>query len=182
MLVKGYHGTTSRAKNIKNGSDFEIDRNKRPKWLGPGVYFFQDGPNHAMQWAKFLSNLRKEPPLVFEAEIDLTDCLDFLDTANWPAFRTFLFTAEQPLTLQIGPNGLFQNPMPKSIGLNHEDDFYLRRFITQLERYRRVKCVRSAFIEGKPLHQNSWLFDEAHVAICVRFPEAIRNIREVRLP
>ncbi len=180
MIVTAYHGTTTRAAHIVNGTEFDSDRNTRPKWLGDGIYFFQDAPNHARQWAETLSQIRGEAPIVFQADIDLTESLDFLDTTHWDYFKIYLKHAKPAPTAQVGPNVITSSqPRPKFLGWNFEDHHHIHQFIALIEDRRRINAVRCPFIEGNQLYANSWFFDEAHVSICVKRTHIISNLTQI---
>ena len=54
---------------------FRISRNAYD-WLGDGVYFFQDAPNRAREWA---AQRYGSDGVVIRSVIRLDDCLDLLD-------------------------------------------------------------------------------------------------------
>jgi hypothetical protein len=73
--VYGYHGTsqTKAASILKNGflaSDNDYN------WLGTGIYFFQDAPMRAKQWA---IEQHPQEPAVICARIQLDNCIDLFD-------------------------------------------------------------------------------------------------------
>ncbi|WP_295620376.1 hypothetical protein [Chamaesiphon sp. GL140_3_metabinner_50] len=72
--VYAYHGTsqTKAASILKNGflaSDNDYD------WLGTGIYFFQDAPMRAKQWA---TEQHPQEPSVICARIQLDNCVDLI--------------------------------------------------------------------------------------------------------
>ncbi len=78
--VYGYHGTSqSKAASIlQNGflaSDNDYD------WLGTGIYFFQDAPLRAKQWA---TEQHPQEPAVICARIQLDSCIDLFDVKCFP--------------------------------------------------------------------------------------------------
>jgi hypothetical protein len=89
LPARGYHGTTlEAATNIVNNKDFEREE-REWHWLGQGVYFWQDAPLRAWEWAQHkageeTANGRPVEPAVVSAVIDLKECLDFLDIRFWP--------------------------------------------------------------------------------------------------
>ena len=86
LLVYGYHGTNQEnaAKILADG--FSSSRNLYD-WLGDGVYFFQDAPQRAQEWA--IDNY-PATPAVIGAEILLSDCIDLLDTV-WPSVMSEMY-------------------------------------------------------------------------------------------
>src|SRR5438046_8247688 len=75
LRVNGYHGTTSDAAVSILRDGFRISRNEYD-WLGDGVYFFQDAPARAREWAR---DRWGDQAAVVGARIRLEDCMDLLD-------------------------------------------------------------------------------------------------------
>ncbi len=75
MRAIGFHGTSAEAAQRILSAGFEISRNEYD-WLGDGAYFFQDAPARALEWARQRFG---DDAAVVGAEIDLEDCIDFLD-------------------------------------------------------------------------------------------------------
>jgi len=184
MKVIAYHGTTAaRAASIEKDG-FE-DKAKRPRWLGPGVYFFQEAFRHASIWASQIGHVRNDRPIVFAAEIDLSEAVDLIDAGYWDLFKAVVATASPPAQKQIGPEALFRvlgEEETHQLGWNYEDHYYVGLFAEKIAENRPVRAIRAAFVEGKPLHQRSWLLDQAHVQICVRDPKIVSNLRRVSSP
>jgi len=76
LVVRGFHGTSQALAESVLATGFHISQNEYD-WLGDGIYFFQDAPQRARQWAekKYASS-----PAVLSADITLEDCIDLLDT------------------------------------------------------------------------------------------------------
>lgn len=179
MEAIGYHGTTSdRGESIQQDG-LRPGRGRRPRWLGTGVYFFQDGLKHAENWARFLCTIRpNEKPIVISASIDLSNGLDLADASYWSQIRDLVRIATPPDQKQIDVSGLLSIPPPPNLGINHEDSYYMSLFAAKLQSEgHSVKTIRAAFIEGSPIFPSSWLFDQSHIQICVRDPSAISNIK-----
>jgi hypothetical protein len=77
----GYHGTSNAAAQVVLRDGFRVSRNVYD-WLGDGVYFFQDAPNRAREWA---AQRYGSDGVVIRSIIRLDDCLDLLDI-EWNAF------------------------------------------------------------------------------------------------
>ena len=71
----GYHGTSRRAARVVLRDGFRTSRNEYD-WLGDGVYFFQDAPNRAREWA---AQRYGSDGVVIRSIIRLDDCMDLLD-------------------------------------------------------------------------------------------------------
>src|SRR5688572_21242565 len=87
--IIGYHGTDAVvAENVLLGKEkLEYSRNKHD-WLGEGIYFWEHGPDRAMEWAHWRIHGRGgtgskiKIPAVIGAVINLGTCFDLLDTKN----------------------------------------------------------------------------------------------------
>jgi hypothetical protein len=67
IQVFGYHGTSRQKANAILSQGFRVSDNDYD-WLGEGVYFFQDAPYRAMQWA---TQQHPQNPAVIRAVIQL---------------------------------------------------------------------------------------------------------------
>lgn len=52
LKIYGYHGTNMDIASAILDTGFKISSNDYD-WLGTGIYFFQDAPLRAFQWANF---------------------------------------------------------------------------------------------------------------------------------
>lgn len=91
MRVFGYHGTFEEAAKAMCQNEFKLKYGDH-HWLGNGLYFFQDAPYRALEWAKnnvpeVTSGLSK--PAVICAVIDLKpgEFIDFLDIRWFPIIK-----------------------------------------------------------------------------------------------
>src|SRR3954449_1610301 len=74
--VIAYHGTTvENATRIIAEGRFQLSANDYD-WLGDGIYFFQDAPNRAWEWAR---HRHGADGVVIGSLIRRDDCLDLLD-------------------------------------------------------------------------------------------------------
>jgi hypothetical protein len=159
VRVYGYHGTTIQAATSILREGFRFSRNEYD-WLGDGIYFFQDAPTRAWEWA---TTHYGGEAAVLGALIRLEDCMDLLDiqwapvlTAAYDAFLTQLKRVQLPLPRQTsGAHRLDRAVINYAIGILAEQEIVIR-------------TVRGAFSEGSPVFPHSALFDRAHVQIAVR--------------
>lgn len=165
--VRGFHGTTSSKQASILTEGFELSRNPYD-WLGDGIYFFQDAPRRAWQWA---TEHHGPEAAVLGASIRVEDFMDLLDvgwareiTAFYDAFVAHLKAAGRPLPVQQG-------------GAHRLDRQVLNYAVGVLEqRGLIVRAVRAPFVEGSRIFPNSGLFDQAHVQIAVRDPSIIEDV------
>lgn len=167
--VYGYHGTsqTKAISILENGflaSDNDYD------WLGTGIYFFQDAPIRAKQWA-----IEQHPnePAVICARIQLDNCIDLFDIKWFPILENIynLFddqyrSANRPLPKQ--------NP---SRSKAHRLDCAFFNFASQLlsDREQTVACIRAVFVEGESLFPDSAIFNLAHAQIVIKNSALIKE-------
>lgn len=158
-LARGYHGTSVLAAEAILSDGFSVSRNDYD-WLGDGVYFFQDAPRRAWEWAV---SLHGEQAAVLESYIHLKGCMDLLDI-SW--FHQ-LTVAYDSFLAHMKAAGM---SLPKQTSGAHRLDRYVINYLTGLLADHRVivRCVRAAFIEGEPVYPQSALYNLAHVQIAVR--------------
>jgi hypothetical protein len=163
-MAIGYHGTSVEAAQRILSGRFEPSRNEYD-WLGDGTYFFEGAPARAFDWAR--ERFRAEPAVI-GAEIDLSGCIDPLDT-RWNAV---IRVAYDGLLATLAGERL---PVPRqATGAHRLDRAVINHAAGLLEKTGMpVRSVRASFREGDPLYPGSALYDRAHVQICVRDPSAI---------
>ncbi len=166
--VVGYHGceglfshrlVTGRVNHL----DWKASQNNYD-WLGQGIYFWEDAPGRAWQWAR---QQYRGKAAVVAAEIRLGRCLDLADTA----FAELLRESFEGTVNWYRQNGW---DLPKNEG----KEFKLRRLdrvvIDRLTRatdkpngahYQTVRCP---FEEGDPVYPGAMIRSQSHIQIAVR--------------
>ena len=168
-VVSGYHGTSSGAAERILGEGFQISRNTYD-WLGDGVYFFQDAPHRAWEWA---SQRHGSDGAVLRAEIRTVDCMDLLD-GRWNQVISDTYDSYLKNLRDSG------RTMPTQSGGAHRLDREVINYTVGVlnESGIRIACVRAAFAEGRPVYPDSAIYDRAHIQIAVRdIAACIRGIR-----
>ena len=142
---------------------FQISQNPYD-WLGDGVYFFQDAPARAWEWAV---RQHRDEAAVLRANIRLVDCMDLLD----PDWISIISDTYDSFMENLSTSGLMR---PTQSEVNHRLDREVINYTIGVlgERGFRVACVRAAFREGRPVYPDSAIYDRAHVQIAVRDVEA----------
>jgi hypothetical protein len=171
-----YHGTTSDRLNLILNNNF-TNSIRKASWLGYGTYFFYDAPGHASNWAESVAIRRQASnptvkPVVIEAEIDLGNCLNLLDSLYWPLVAASYASVPASVTqLAFGVAG------PQA-GFNYRDCAALNAIISAfIINGTPLDTIVAAFAEGTPIGPGSYLFDKSAVAICVQHPGLIRILR-----
>ena len=181
--VIAYHGCDeSVAGSLLAGGSFERSKNKYD-WLGEGIYFWEFGPERALEWAGEIHRRRPErirKPAVVGAVLQLGTCFDLLDTRFttyladvFPQMKAAFAQAEVdlPVNKNSGSDG-------KDLVLRFRDCAVLNWAIPKLEQERGLHfhTVRCAFIEGGPAFEGAAINAKSHIQIAVRDPAAIVGV------
>lgn len=177
--VVGYHGCSRALRNkilleegTLNASLNDYD------WLGHGIYFWEHGPERAIDWAREQSGRGKiSDPVALGAHIQLGNCFDLLDIRY-----------TRILTESYGNYVRAMELSGKSIPVNQplhagDSDHLLRRLDCAminwtLERAEKAglgpwDTVRGVFQEGGPAFPGSSVLAKSHIQIAVRNPACI---------
>jgi len=181
-LVIGYHGCDrSFAQDVLlNDTPLRLSNN-RYDWLGVGIYFWEHGPQRALDWANEQAASPRSSitdPFVLGAYIKLGRCFDLLDTS-----MTEQLTDAFPLWKQALVSQGKQLPVNKpgrgstsDILLRYRDCAVLNWYMTLLDNQHGrtyYQTVRGAFVEGSPAFDGSAIHAKTHVRIAVRDPNCI---------
>jgi hypothetical protein len=166
--IVGHHGTSRQVAETVLSEGFRASQNSYD-WLGDGVYFWQDAPLRAMEWA--ISTFGHDA-VVIEATIEVRDFINLLDI-EWMSWLTDVH--DQYLD-ELKKSG---QPLPVQTDRAHRLDRAVINFgVSILETSGlRVRGVIGAFREGRPVFTNSALYSHSHVQIAVRDLSLITNCR-----
>lgn len=164
LTVIGFHGTSgSVAEEIFSGrSELKVSAHEW-EWLGDGVYFWENAPARALQWA---IDRKKENPTVIGAIIQVGHCLNLMDkSSNFPIAQAFKKC--KSLFEEIGIK------MPDNNGKFHNRDSIVINSLHVLADHDKhpYDTVRAAYIEGDPLFEGTEIRSDTHIQICVRDPK-----------
>jgi len=181
-LILGFHGCDeSVAHAVLNGHSFLKTSSNNYDWLGHGIYFWENSPSRAYEYADFL---RKHPkrslgiitkPAVIGAVIDLGTCLDLLDYQNLQLLKiAYQFVSAQK-----------KNSIPQNKAINNSGDILLKELDCRvIETVHALKeeasqssfdSVRGVFFEGEEIYPNASFRVKDHIQICVRNPNCIKG-------
>lgn len=179
-LILGFHGTDESIVNdiLLGNNDLKPSKNSYD-WLGNGIYFWDNSPSRALEWAISQSKNPKsdiKSPAVVGAIIDLGYCLDLLDYKNSQLLiqgHRFLCNIVEDSKIEL----------PKNTGTS--SDLLLRNLdcavIESLHQFNKATkekpfdSVRGVFWEGKPLYDNGFFMEKNHIQICVRDVNCIKG-------
>jgi len=162
--IIAYHGCDESVREavLSKGTPLDESANK-DDWLGRGSYFWEYGPQRALEWAKEQGH---KNPAVLGVMMHLGNCFDLLDTRNtdwlrklFPAFQK----ARQAEGVPVPENDLKQ-------GRHFRDCAVIDWAIDALEKQpgRHYHTVRGVFQEGKAAFAGSAIRRQSHIQIAVR--------------
>jgi len=162
---------------ILNGEDDLIASDNVWDWLGPGIYFWEQNPGRALEYAiecaagHQKNKTRIKTPFVIGAVIELGNCLNLLE----PVSIDIVKNAHDRLIEDFKKTG---RPIPANKDAVRKLDCSVIRYVHQSREEKGslpYDTVRSAFNEGSPIYPNSNFYDRLHIEICVRNPSLIKG-------
>jgi hypothetical protein len=164
--ILGYHGTSQERAAAILSTGFRASDNDYD-WLGTGIYFFQDAPLRARQWA---TQQHPQDPAVICSRIHLDNCIDLFDIGWQPLLKNVYNSfveqyrdTEQPLPKQN----------PERSKAHRLDCAFFNFAIELISQAQPIDSIRAAFMEGERLFPSSAIFELAHIQIAVRHPQLI---------
>ena len=180
-LIFGFHGCDASLCNQLVNGNLHLDySNNDYDWLGKGMYFWENDPNRALQWAEIAKahpqNHKQKiiNPAVVGAVICLGKCLDFMEIANLQKLKA-----------------IYDNLISQGVELpeNTGKDFYKRKLdcflintlvAQEKENGNEYDSVRGVFFEGNELYKNAGFREKNHIQISVINPNCIKGYFKVR--
>ncbi|MBE6400864.1 MAG: hypothetical protein E7037_02365 [Verrucomicrobia bacterium] len=167
----GYHGCDRKtAQKILINHEALHESDAESEWLGTGVYFWNNDPQRALEWAK---HKEVETPYVIGAIIQPQKLLDFS-------------TREAESLVKCAYDWLYdeyQNSnekLPKNQKFGQGDLFYKNRKLDCLvmntlhaNSLQEHDVFSAPFLEGDPIYETGFFLRETHVQICVKNLNAI---------
>jgi hypothetical protein len=181
-LVFAYHGCERQLRDqVLRGEEELKESNNDYDWLGKGIYFWENGPTRALEWAKDLKKRGKiNEPAVIGAIIDLGNCFDLLDV-RYPK----ILQSHYPLLKRRFDDRKLQLPQNLPAGANDHDLLLRKRdclivnstiaLLNSTPPKVSIDTVRSVFQEGGAAFDGSGFFLKSHIQIAVRNPACIRG-------
>ncbi len=167
--VIAFHGTTAEAANrLVTGEPFQ-ESDQEDDWFGKGVYFWEYAPKQAWWWARRFK--RYESPAVVGAIIRLGNCFDLLDPGNVNRLKD----VHDEAIASFEAKGI---DVP--VNTRHRRNLDCAVFNWFYKRAAKVgkpiDSARAVYVPTdfkKRVWPGSWIYEEAHIQICVRNPKNI---------
>ncbi len=162
---------------VLNGKDTLRPSNNTWDWLGEGVYFWEQNPGRALEYAtesaadKQFNKIRIKEPFVLGAIIDLGNCLNLVEANSLNILRN----AYDGLKGMIDLTG---RVMPVNIGANRQLDCEVFRYLLQVNKNAKLPTydtIRCAFSEGQSVYPGTEITTRLHVQICVLNTDCIKG-------
>lgn len=162
--------------SVLNGKNNLLPSNNRWDWLGEGIYFWEQNPYRALEYAKESSKgeqfnkVRIKNPFVLGALIDLGNCLNLVESQSLQILSE-AYSGLQKLMDEL------DEPIPKNKGNNRALDCAVIKFVHQSRKgkYPPFDTIRAAFSEGREAYPGANFTVRHHVQICVLNPEMIQG-------
>ncbi len=183
-FVFGFHGCDrSVARRVVETPTHLTASENTYDWLGHGIYFWENSPARARQWAvdkaaRAAARGEVFAPAVVGAVIDLGNCLDMLDASSVEPVEI----AYEYMKASREAEGV---PLPTNDNLPGSSGYLLRKLdcavinsvhtLIEQQGGPAFDTVRAAFVEGEPIYAGAGFRRKNHIQVCVRRPENVRG-------
>ena len=185
-IVLGFHGCDKRvADKILSGNVKLSPSENSHDWLGHGIYFWENNPVRALEYAKALSKhpeRSKNPvttPEVVGVVIDFGHCLNLLEAKSIDivrqGYKIFLEMNKLAGIELLPENKLMEESVPMMRHLDCAVIETIHAFRKQEQEVQEFDSVRAMFPEGKEIYPKAGFLDKNHIQICVRNPNCIKG-------
>jgi len=185
-LVLGFHGCDeSILKEVLLKNPQLRTSENAYDWLGHGIYFWENSPSRALEYAKLLARKPRKSgasikkPAVLGAVIDLGFCLDLLDHKNLShveaAYEILIQTVKK--SDFIAPRNKPANELGVDL-LIRDLDCAVIETLHQARKSENLKpfdSVKGVFWEGEELYPEAGFREKDHIQVCVRNPNCIKG-------
>ncbi len=182
-LLLGFHGCNKNdQQKLLNNPDFFKISSESYDWLGHGMYFWENNPERAIEWAEIKRKSGSiDSSAVIGAVVDLGFCFDLLDSAN-------IRILKQAYDIMLNEAKILGDTIPLNLkhpkSKNEEKvlrylDCSVIEFTHKLLKEkgeRPFDSVRAAFIEGNPIYPEAGFHERTHIQICIINPNCIKGV------
>jgi hypothetical protein len=179
--IIGFHGCSQDVmESVVTGAEELKSSMNDYDWLGPGVYFWENNYDHAMQWAA--ANFG-ENASVLGAIIDLGYCLDFLESKYLALLRPALDRLKV-----LSDTADFDMPANSNAGENTDkivrrlDCAVIRMIHEGMKESKALPfdSVRGVFWEGSPPYKGAMFREQNHIQISIINTNCIKGYFKLR--
>lgn len=192
-IVLGFHGCDKLvADKVLSGVERLLPSTNSYDWLGHGIYFWENNPARAFEYAKSLTRhpersiTRITTPAVLGAVIDFGHCLNLLEEKSIEIVRQgyelFIKMRELSESIPLPENKQMENDFPMMRHLDCAVMETIHTFRKEEEGAQSFDSVRAMFPEGNEVYPNSGFLDKNHIQICIRNPNCIKGYFRVLEP
>lgn len=180
-LVLAFHGCDNEVRDAVITGQQQLERSTNSyDWLGHGIYFWENSPARALEFAKAKpankGSRKINTPAVLGAIIDLKHCLDLTEFKNLQFLKSGYDILKDVLETQ-------SLKLPENKNVGNSNDLLIRHLdcavIETIHAYNtpenRYDSVRGMFIEGDCPYPNAGFKEKNHVQICIRNPNCIKG-------
>lgn len=179
-LILGFHGCDKTVcDKILNRNYLLTASENDYDWLGNGIYFWENNPSRALEYALELKKRGKiKNEAVIGAVIDLGYCLNLLESR-------YLHVVKYGYEILCKKLEISGRSIPENKFGGSKIDLLLRyldcaviEMVHQYNKENKEKdydSVRGVFIEGNELYPNSGFKEKNHIKICIRNPNCIKG-------
>jgi hypothetical protein len=186
----GYHGCDRvTGERVLSGEIELMASTNDYDWLGHGIYFWENDPIRALNWARTVlkhgkrSRTQVAEPFVIGAVIQMGNCLDLMQAQSIRLVRdahsemkAVYAELEKPLPV----NRMIQGELAlRRLDCAVVQFLHRDRDESQLSAF---DTVRAAFPEGAPLYETAGFLERTHIQICVRHPGSVQGYFRVKTP
>ncbi|NJL72898.1 MAG: hypothetical protein HC888_15770 [Candidatus Competibacteraceae bacterium] len=166
-LILAFHGCEKKVgEGILSGAKPHLTASANDyDWLGHGIYFWENNPTRADEWAKGHHRNLKEP-FVLGAIIQPGNCLNLMESRSLELLKLMYDKQASAITAA---------EIPKNTGkMRNLDCAIINMLCASVEGAGTpYDTVRSVFLEGDELYPDSGFKKKTHIQLCVRNEECI---------
>jgi hypothetical protein len=188
-LIFGFHGCDETlCDELVCGKKVSLSYSENAyDWLGKGMYFWENDPERALEWAKNLIKHKQNKnqnimnPAVLGAVICLGHCLDFLEKKNLDLLKKHYFSVKEQFT--SNNIALPQNSGGKDLYKRELDCFLINSLVVKQREddpENAYDSVRGVFFEGQELYPNAGFREKDHMQIAIINPNCIKAFFKLR--
>lgn len=188
-LIFGFHGCDrSLCDSLVNNKRKTLNYSENKyDWLGKGMYFWENDPKRALDWAKMLqkqaqnSSQKIVTPAVLGAVICLGNCLDFTEQENLQKIKEHYYNLKNEAEekgIELPTNSGGKDKYKRTL-----DCLVINSFISiQKQKGIEYDSVRGVFFEGDELYPSAGFREKDHIQISIINPNCIKAFFKVRVP